>query len=60
MPGAQDFGGRAGVLFCEGCLEGEAGPLSLESVPDYSFSSLQGFSIPHSSSWAVLVNMPNF
>lgn len=61
MPGAQAFGGRAGVLVCEGCLEGGMGQLlSLESVPDSSLSSLQGFSIPPSSSWAVLVNNTRF
>lgn len=57
MPGAQVFGGRAGFLACEGCPEGGAGHLSLESVPDSSLSSLQGFSMPPSSSWAVLVNI---
>lgn len=60
VPGAQVFGGRAGVLVCEGCLEGGMGQLNLESVPDSSLSSLQGFSIPPSSSWAVLVNNTRF
>lgn len=60
MTGTQVFGRRAGVLVCEGFLEGGAVRLCLESVPSCCLSSLQGFSMPPSSSWAVLVDIRNF
>lgn len=60
MAGTQVFGGRAGVLGYEGCLEAGAKCLLLGSVPDSSLSALQAFSIPLSSSWAVLVDITNF
>lgn len=60
VPDAGSLGGRAGVLVGEGCLEGGARHLRFESVPDCPLSSLQGLSIPPSSSWAVLVNIPVF
>lgn len=60
MAVTQVSGGRASVLGWEGCLEAGAGPLHLGSVPDPSLSALQAYSIPPSSSWAVLVDTTNF